>query len=140
MDAAQQNHLKAYGIAYYALQNDISVDWLLNYRGGSFLAKYDGNLAVECKIRGVSFETLSEMQANQVLTQISSPAVNMNIVRMDKEPRIAVYSPKNDLILDETDAVITVLDFAEIPYKIIYDEEKRGYTKVENASFHPKVW
>ena len=123
MDEAQQNHLKAYGIAYFALQHDISVDWLLNYRGGSFLMDYSPTLATECRVRGVSSEILADGMTNRVLTQISSPAVNMNIVRMDKAPRIAVYSPKNDLVMDETDAVITVLDYAEIPYKIIYDEE-----------------
>lgn len=123
MDAAQNNHLKAYGIAYFSLQHEISVDWLLNFRGGSFLMEYNSTLATECKVRGVYTELLSDIATNQILTQISSPAVNMNVVRMEKAPRIAVYSPKNDLILDETDAVITVLDFAEIPYTIIYDEE-----------------
>jgi hypothetical protein len=123
MDAVQQNHLKAYGIAYFSLQHDISVDWLLNYRGGSFLMDYSPTLAAECRIRGVYSEILTDVETNSVLTQISSPAVNMNVVRMDKAPRVAVYSPKNELILDETDAVITVLDFAEIPYTIIYDEE-----------------
>ena len=123
MDAAQQNHLKAYGLAYFALQKNISVDWLLNYRGGSFLMTYSTALESECKIRGVYSEIITDRNTNQILTQISSPAVNMNIVRMDKAPRIAVYSPKNDLIMDESDAVITVLDYAEIPYQIIYDEE-----------------
>jgi hypothetical protein len=123
MDEAQQNHLKAYGLAFFALKKDVSVDWLLNYRGGSFIIEYSSSLAAESKIRGVFVEVLSDKMANQVLAEISSPAVNMNIVRMDKAPRIAVYSPKNDLILDETDAVITVLDYAEIPYTVIYDEE-----------------
>ena len=123
MDGAQQNHLKAYGIAYFSLQHDVSVDWLLNYRGGSFMMDYSPTVAAECRIRGVYSEILTDVATNQVLIQISSPAVNMNVVRMEKAPRIAVYSPKNDLILDETDAVITVLDFAEIPYTIIYDEE-----------------
>jgi hypothetical protein len=123
MDASQHNHLKAYGIAFFALKKDISVDWLLNYRGGSFLMDYSTTLESECKVRGVYFELTTDSGVNQILTQISSPAVNMNVVRMDKAPRVAVYSPKGDLITDETDAVITVLDYAEIPYKIVYDEE-----------------
>lgn len=123
MDDTQANHLKAYGIAYYALQRGTTVDWLLNYRGGSFLVAYDPEIMDECTIRGVTFETISDANANAILQEISSPAVNMNAVRMERAPRIAVYSPKNEFILDETDAVILVLDYAEIPYDIIYDEE-----------------
>ena len=123
MDNAQSNHLKAYGVAFFALQKNISVDWLLNYRGGSFLVTYSDQFSGECKVRGVHTEIISAQEINSILNQISSPAVNMNIVRMDKAPRIAVYSPKNEMINDESDAVITVLDYAEIPYKIIYDEE-----------------
>lgn len=123
MDEAQRNHLKAYGIAYYILQHDINLDWLLNYRGGSFLVTYSRELQQECLIRGVTHEVISDAVTNKILEEISSPAVNMNAVRLETAPRIAVYSPKNEFILDETDAVILVLDYAEIPYKIIYDVE-----------------
>lgn len=123
MDEAQRNHLKAYGLAYYALQQDISVDWLLNYRGGSFLCPYSKALQQECLVRGVSHEVISDAASNKILQEIASPAVNMNAVKLETAPRIAVYSPKNEFILDETDAVIHVLDYAEIPYTIIYDEE-----------------
>jgi hypothetical protein len=123
MDAAQTNHLKAYGVAYYALKKDVSVDWLLNYRGGSFLLPWSAALESECVIRGLHIEKLSVQQVNVILGQVASPAVNMDVVRLDRAPRIAVYSPKNDLVLDESDAVITVLEYAEIPYTIIYDEE-----------------
>ena len=34
MDETQKNHLKAYGVAYMALQHDIKVQWLLNYKAG----------------------------------------------------------------------------------------------------------
>jgi hypothetical protein len=77
----------------------------------------------ECIIRGVSFEVLTAEKTNSILREISSPSVNMNLVKLETAPRIAVYSPKNELIADETDAVIIVLDYAEIPYQIIYDEE-----------------
>jgi hypothetical protein len=123
MDAAQQNHLKAYGIAYFTLQQGMSVDWLLNYRGGSFLIAYSPSVLNECSVRGVSQEFLTDEQTQALLEQIASPSINMNVVKMETAPEIAVYSPKNELILDETDAVIAVLDYAEIPYTLIYDEE-----------------
>lgn len=123
MDDAQANHLKAYGLAFKSLADDKTVDWLLNYRGGSFLFDYSEAVRSECNVRGVSFEVLTADKLNGILTEISNPEVNMNVVKLEKAPRIAVYSPKNDLIPDETDAVILVLDYAEIPYKIIYDEE-----------------
>lgn len=123
MDGQQKNHLKAYGIAYHVLLNGTAVDWLLNYRGGSFLVDYLPEIESECRIRGVSYETISAAKVNTLLNEIASPAVNMNVVRMEKAPRVAVYSPKGDLIADETDAVILVLEYAEIPFDIIYDEE-----------------
>jgi len=123
MDEHQKNHLKAYGIAYYALQKTIDVDWLLNYRGGSFLIAYDANIESECVVRGITFEVITADKAQLMLKEIASPAVNMNVVRLETAPRIGVYSPKNDLIADESDAVIHVLDYAEIPYTILYDEE-----------------
>ena len=54
MDDTQTNHLKAYGIAYWVLENQQEVDWLLNYRGGSFLIKNKSLIEKECKIRGVT--------------------------------------------------------------------------------------
>ena len=122
MDGAQHNHLKAYGIAYFILHDQHQeMDWLLNYRGGSFLVVYSAAVESECRIRGVSYERLTDVAMNKILNDIASPSRNMNVVRMQTAPRVAVYSPKNDLLLDETDAVINVLDYAEIPYKIIYD-------------------
>lgn len=123
MDVAQKDHLKAYGIAYYALEQDKSVDWLLNYKGGSFLMDYSGNIETECNVRGVTCEVITEEQKSRILNQISSLSSNMNLVRMDRAPTIAVYSPRNEFIEDETDAVMLVLDYAEIPYTIIYDPE-----------------
>lgn len=123
MDDRQHNHLKAYGLAYFMLQRQTAVDWLLNYRGGSFLFSYSPEAETECKLRGISYEIISAATVNELLNEISSPAVNMNVVRLEKVPRIAVYSPKNEFIQDETDAVILVLEYAEIPFDIIYDEE-----------------
>ena len=123
MDQLQKNHLKAYGIAFYMLQKGIEVDWLLNYRGGSFKTDYSVVVATECTVRGVTFETISDVRTNEILGEIADPQANMNVIRLEKAPRIAVYTPKNEFILDETDAVILVLDYAEIPYTTIYDEE-----------------
>ena len=123
MDGQQRNHLKAYGWVYSLLQKNESVDWLLNYRGGSFLVAYSQAAESECKFRGISFEILNDEKALSLLQEISSPANNMNLVKLERAARIAVYSPKSDLIEYESDAVISVLDYAEIPYQIIYDEE-----------------
>jgi hypothetical protein len=136
MDAAQTNHLKAYGLAYFALKKDVSVDWLLNYRGGSFLIEWSPLIASECTVRGLFTEVITARQVNALLNEVASPSVNMNVVRMDKAPRVAVYSPKNELINDESDAVITVLDYAEIPYTIIYDEEILNDTLVHFDWLH----
>ncbi|MFT4698149.1 MAG: hypothetical protein ACI9SJ_001287 [Flavobacteriaceae bacterium] len=122
MDAeSQKEHLKAYGITYWTLERQQKVKWLLNYRGGSFLLPDSEETRKECKIRGVSFEILSNAKADQILTEISSPSQNMEAVVLEKAPRIAVYSPKGNQPWD--DAVTMVLTYAEIPYDIVYDEE-----------------
>ncbi|MEB0249831.1 asparagine synthetase B, partial [Mucilaginibacter sp. 5B2] len=121
MDDEQKDHLKSYGIAFWTLKNGETVDWLLNYRGGSFMMKYDKRLEDECKIRGVSYQVLADASANQILNEVSDPSVNMDIVKLEKAPKMAVYSPKNKLPWD--DAVTLVLKYAEIPYDVIYDEE-----------------
>lgn len=125
MDAdSQQNHLKAYGITYFALQNNLKVQWLLNYRGGSFLISDTESLQRECKIRGVSFEVLSDSNAESILEEIQSPSRNMEAVILEKAPKIAVYAPTGNKPWD--DAVTMVLTYAEIPYETIYDEEVLG--------------
>ncbi len=121
MDEMQENHLKAYGIAYYALERNIKVDWLLNYQGGSFMIKYYEKIENECNIRGVSYNIISDIQTNQILKSIASPSVNQDVVRLEKAPKIAIYSPKNKQPWD--DAVTMALTFAEIPYDVVYDEE-----------------
>ena len=124
MDEAQKNHLKAYGVAYWALQREAEVTWLLNYRGGSFMTKYAEGIERECKLRGVSCEVIADGQSSAILSHIADPGVNMDAVRLQKAPRIAVYSPKNKLPWD--DAVTLVLTYAEIPYDVVYDEEVMG--------------
>ncbi len=121
MDEGQKNHLKAYGIAYWSIKQQNEVDWLLNYRGGSFLIKYAKNVEDECKIRGVSYEVIADGKVNAILNEINNPDVNMEMVKLEKTPKIAVYSPKSKLPWD--DAVTLVLTYAEIPYDLIYDDE-----------------
>lgn len=121
MDQTQKNHLKAYGIAYWVLKKDVEISWLLNYRGGSFMMKYNKLFETECTIRGVSFEAIADAQSSAILQEISDPQVNMDEVKLNKAPKIVVYSPKNKLPWD--DAVTLALTYAEIPYDLVYDEE-----------------
>ncbi|HEY0092570.1 MAG TPA: asparagine synthetase B [Flavobacterium sp.] len=120
-ETTQQNHLKAYGITYWALDKKFKASWLLNYRGGSFLLPDAAEIRKECQIRGVSFEVLSDGEANAILDDISSPSQNMETVVLEKAPKIAVYTPKGKQPWD--DAVTLVLTYAEIPFTAIYDEE-----------------
>lgn len=121
MDNTQANHLKAYGIAYWVLKNDVEMEWLLNYRGGSFLIPQAPTIEKECTIRGVSFSVVANSQADAIRTEIADPQVNMDVVKLQKAPKVAVYSPKNKLPWD--DAVTLALTYAEIPYDVVYDEE-----------------
>ena len=120
-ETTQKNHLKAYGITYWCLDKKYKASWLLNYRGGSFLLPDAAEIRKECQIRGVSFEVLSDAEANQILDEISSPSQNMETVVLEKAPKIAVYTPKGKQPWD--DAVTMVLTYAEIPFTPIYDEE-----------------
>lgn len=121
MDETQRNHLKAYGISYWVLSRNIEVDWLLNYRGGSFMFVYSKQLEEECTIRGVTCQVIADAQSSAILLEIADQQANMENVKLHKAPKIAVYSPKNKLPWD--DAVTLVLTYAEIPYDILYDEE-----------------
>ncbi|MFM2385261.1 MAG: hypothetical protein RL660_18 [Bacteroidota bacterium] len=117
----QKNHLKAYGIAYFVLQKGVKVDWLVNYKGGSFCFDYYREFENECKIRDVSFETLPDAKYTLILNEIADPDANMDIIKLDKPPKVAVYTPDGKLPWD--DAVTLVLTYAEIPYEKIYDKD-----------------
>lgn len=124
MDYTQKNHLKAYGIAYYVLQQDVEVSWLLNYRGGSFMFMHHPSLESECTIRGVSYQIIADVQADAIILEIADPQSNTDAVKLQKAPRVAVYTPKSKLPWD--DAVTLALTYAEIPYDVVYDEEVMG--------------
>jgi hypothetical protein len=121
MDETQKNHLKAYGIAYWVLNNEIEVQWLLNYRGGSFMIDQYKAIEEECVIRGVSYQIIADVQAASIIREIADPEANMETVKLEKAPKIAVYSPKSMMPWD--DAVTLVMTYAEIPYDVIYDTE-----------------
>lgn len=119
MDENQSNHLKAYGLAFWALERDVVIEWLLNYRGGSFMLPHLQSLEEELTLRGIKYDVLTDGQANGIRSQIANPEVNMEIVQLEKAPKIAVYTPKGKQPWD--DAVTLVLEYAEIPYEKIYD-------------------
>ncbi len=122
MDNAQTNHLKSYGIAFWILdKHGVEIDWLLNYRGGSFMFPASQVFINECIIRGVSYELISEATAAQILQEVTSPNTNSDAVKLQKSPKIAVYTPTFAQPWD--DAVTLALTYAEIPYDKIFDDE-----------------
>ena len=119
MDESQSNHLKAYGVSFFLLENEIVIEWLLNYKGGAFLIPHLSTIEEELVIRGVSYDILADGQVSEIKRMISNPEVNMEIVQLEKAPKIAVYTPGGKQPWD--DAVTLVLEYAEIPYDKIYD-------------------
>lgn len=120
-DDNQKNHLKAYGIVYFGLEAGLKSKWLLNYDGGAFLIENNKLVENECKIRGVSYQVISDAKSQLILQEIASPSSNQDAVTLEKAPKIAVYSPKDKMPWD--DAVTMVLTYAEIPFDVIYDKE-----------------
>jgi len=121
MDLQQTDHLKAYGIAYWALTKGLEVDWLLNYRGGSFMMDGLDLAATECRVRGVAFSVLNGAEASQIYAEVQREDNNMDVVRLEKAPRVAVYVPPGFQPWD--DAVTLALEYAEIKYDKLWDEE-----------------
>lgn len=121
MDQTQSNHLKAYGIAYWTIDQGVDVEWLLNYRGGSFMMDYFQKVENELIIRGVSYVIISNGEKSRILAEIADPSTNADVMKLEKAPKIAVYSPKSALPWD--DAVTLVLTYAEIPYDVVFDDE-----------------
>ena len=121
MDNTQKECLKAYGVAFWLLQREVPVDWLLNYRGGSFAFETTAGAENELAVRGVTYQVISEAQYTSILQQIADPNANMDVMKLEKVPKIAVYTPKGKQPWD--DAVTMVLAYAEIPYTQIYDDE-----------------
>lgn len=121
MDNSQTDHLKAYGIAYWALSKNLEVDWLLNYKSGSFMMDYADFIAAECRIRGVSFQSISGAQAAGIYSEVQAENANMDLVRLETVPKVAVYVPPTFQPWD--DAVTLAMEYSEIPYEKIWDKE-----------------
>ncbi len=121
MDLKQTDHLKAYGITFNSLLQGLKADWLLNYRGGSFLIDYTDKIAAECRLEGVSFETLSAPQTASIYAEVQSEDNNMDVIRLEKAPKIAVYVPPGFAPWD--DAVTLALEYAKVPYDKIWNDE-----------------
>jgi hypothetical protein len=121
----QKNHLKAYGITYWVINQNIEAYWLLNYRGGSFAFRHTSVFEKECKIRGVSYEVITDGAFAAIRESIANPEVNQEAIKLEKAPKIAVYTPdyneKGNRIQPWDDAVTLVLTYAEIPYETVYD-------------------
>lgn len=121
MDLAQADHLKSYGIVYWHLTNGYNVDWLLNYRGGSFLLNQDDKFIAEARIRGISFEIISDNEAENIQSLLKSDKFNGDVVLLEKAPKIGVYVTPG--IAPWDDAVRMALEYAEIKYETLWDEE-----------------
>ena len=119
MDETQKDHLKAYGAAYWVLENEIVMEWLLNYRGGSFLFPQNPYIEDQLVVKGISFKVIPDIKVKQIKSEIANPEVNMEVVQLETAPKIAVYTPTGKQPWD--DAVTLVLTYAEIPYEEIYD-------------------
>ena len=127
MDEDQSNHLKAYGITYWILDNGVEAYWLLNHRGGSFAFKHNKIFEKECLTRGVKFEVIPDAQFSKIQMDIANPEVNKDVIKLEVAPKIAVYTPdfsmRGEQIQPWDDAVTLVLTYAEIPYDVVYDRE-----------------
>jgi hypothetical protein len=121
MDLTQTDHLKAYGITFNSLVDGLKADWLLNYRGGSFMIDYSAKIVSDCLIKEVSFEQISLSQAAQIYSEVQSEDNNMDVVRLEKAPRIAVYVPPGFQPWD--DAVTLALEYAGVKYDKIWNDE-----------------
>lgn len=121
MDESQSNHLKAYGVTYWVLSTGVECEWLLNYRGGSFVLPYNKVVENELIIRGISYEVVSDASHQSITSEIANPEANMDVMKLEKAPKIAVYSPKTKQPWD--DAVTLALTYAEIPYDVVFDDE-----------------
>ncbi len=146
MDDAQANHLKAYGLTFWVLERGVKCEWLLNYRGGSFLLPDDAGTVREANIRGVTSQPISGADEAKIRATIADE--NMEAVVLEKAPKIAVYIPANTPPWD--DAVTLALAYADIPYAKVWDEEvlkgdlaKYDWLHLHHEDFtgqHGKFW
>lgn len=121
MDAGQTNHLKAYGVIYATIANGEKVEWLLNYKGGSFVMDNTSALQATCKERGITSAPLNYAEYSATIRKVKSPSFNGDVILLTTVPRIAVYTPANKKPWD--DAVTLALTYAGIPFDKVYVSE-----------------
>ena len=121
MDLTQTDHLKAYGITFNALKKGLKADWLLNYKGGAFMIDYSDRVVMDCRIRNVNYELIDNIKLVDIYSFVQSDDQNMDVVRLEKAPKIAVYVPPGFQPWD--DAVTLVMEYAEVEYDKIWIEE-----------------
>lgn len=121
MDVAQADHLKAYGVAYWCLKYGVTVEWLLNYRGGSFLTDDLPQIAEVCRLKGVTFSQISGADEAEIKKTIEDS--NMESVLLEKAPRIAIYAPPDRKNEPWDDAVNLALTYADIPFDVLWDPD-----------------
>ncbi|MFV1884259.1 MAG: asparagine synthetase B [Balneola sp.] len=121
MDATQTDHLKAYGVIFNHISDGYPAKWLLNYRGGSFMAVVDNDIVRKARLRNVQLQLISSSEATSIISTVESPGSNTSVVNLEKAPRIAVYTPDQALPWD--DAVTLALSYAEVEYDKIWDIE-----------------
>jgi hypothetical protein len=122
MDDSQSDHLKAYGVAFRALERGEQGEWLLNYRGGSFLLPASDAVRRDAAIAGVTLDGADAGQVAEIHAGIERS--NMDAVPLEKAPKMAVYAPPNAAPWD--DAVTMALEYAGIAYDHIWDPEVIG--------------
>ena len=130
MDESQKNHLKAYGVTFWTLEQEINVEWILNYRGGAFMIDSYPQVERECRVRGISYEIIGTEKTLIIYNEVETN--NMDVVLLEKAPKIAIYTPPNKQPWD--DAVTLALSYAEVPYQTLWDEE------VFNGSLEEYDW
>src|ERR1700733_5286831 len=119
MDDSQQNHLKAYGLTYNALHDGLRGEWLLNYRGGSFLLPALPDLARRAALDGISTTALDDGAVAAIRAEIAG--ANMDSVPLEKAPTVAIYKPPTSPPWD--DAVTLAVKYAGIPFTQVWDDE-----------------
>jgi hypothetical protein len=122
MDLTQADHLKAYGVAFDALKRGLKVEWLLNYHGGSFMMDFAPEIDSECRLKGVTAQSVNDPGA--IYGEIQE--TNSEVVLLEKPTKLAIYAPPDVEDGPWDDAVNLALTYAEIPFDRIYDEDILG--------------
>ena len=122
----QTNHLKAYGLTYWALEvpREYRCYWWLNYRGGAFVLPDSPDVRLRAARMGVSLEPMDDAAYGSIKESVLQGS-NMDEILLEKAPKIAVYAPSEESPYRDPwdDAVKIALDYAEIPYDVIWDRE-----------------